>query len=132
MRYADPRRLGSGFADVTAVTPAGIGSPGGVRTEALYATRADGSLTQIRIPLEQRRPRARTVQVASTGYAGVTGSAWSYCSRPKGGHSLIAVVPGENRASLTAIARVGSSSPRAILVGDLQGVDDWSTIAATY
>lgn len=132
IRYADPTRLGSGFGDVTAMTPAGIGTPGGVRTEALYATRADGSLTQIRVPLEGRRPKARTVEVATTGYAGVTGLAWSICSKPKGGHSLIAVVPGENRASLTAIARVGSKAPRATLVGDLQGVDDWNTLVATY
>ncbi|MXG89734.1 hypothetical protein [Nocardioides flavescens] len=83
-------------------------------TEILYLTRADGSMSQVRVEETKGKPRVRTLQIASTGYAGVTELAWSVCVKPRGAASLIAVVPSEDRATWTTVARVGTE-PRDTL-----------------
>lgn len=131
LRYVGPQRIASGFDGTTALTSGGLRRVGGVSTELLYAARADGSLSQVRVPAVGGEPRVRVLQIAATGYAGVAELSWGLCLQPRRTHSLLAVVPSEDRATWTTVERA-TSKPRATLQGDVEGDVDWTTLTAAY
>jgi len=131
LKYVGPQRIARGFNGTTALTSGGLQRVRGVSTELLYAARADGSLVQVRVPAVRGEPRVRVLQLAETGYAGVTELSWGLCLRPRGTHTLIAVVPGEDRATWTTVEGA-VSKPETTLQGAVEGGTGWSTLTAAY
>jgi hypothetical protein len=83
------------------------------------------------VPTVRGEPRVRVLTIAATGYAGVTELSWGLCLQPRRTHSLLAVVPSEDRATWTTVERA-TSKPRVTLQGDVEGDVDWTTLTAAY
>lgn len=128
IRYAQKVTIGSGYGDLTSLQASQVFKSKGANREYLYATTDTGALEQIAVPLKKPQ-KAKRRTLLSTGYAGVTELAWSFCNDDPTYTSLVAIDPAAGTATWTTI-KDSVTNPTTTLRGAVSGGGDWDLSAA--